>query len=278
MADKYTLDEQVVIKSLEAIATQVHEKTNEGQEVDNPTKLLLIGGIANQLYCHSNYPHLIRPTADLDILTDSFVGYPTFRDVLAPRIESQLNGYNPQHKQAQRVYEILLEEDSHRGFMIHFPNLSRKRYGRLKGSLERQVSSSLEFRIPNSEKTVRVQIPEEIFYHKMHRLRIIEKEGHIPRELEKIYRKLSKMDWISLSGIDINTWTSDLKKQKEMLPAYFDHGLDVFIPKIREYTASKDIFDLLMLTSLAVQNELDFNEDMYKHIIESEKSFGLYDV
>ena len=262
MENKFTLDDTILRESLEAVGKY--------QQSKQKNQFVIVGGIANQLYSYTSFPGLIRPTTDLDIDSDKYINYATFRDVVAREICDSLKSYKPAISDQHHIFQIEIKDEDEVPLLIHSYKFSQNGYEKNKKSLERQVSNANFVKVPKSDCKVLVVRPEEILYSKLDRLKKLEKGGKIPEELKKLYDVTKNRDWISFADEDLKQWLSSLKIEKLMLPTCYDRGEKEFKKALDHYRVSKDFYDVSLLITLALQGRINIVEDYYDEILRSE--------
>lgn len=268
MEDKFTLEDKVLQDSLAAVGSY-------SQKPQNQYKLLVLGGIANQLYAYPAFANLMRPTTDLDLVANSPITYAAFRHELGRSLAQKLEKYNPEIKpRSHHTFQLSLKDQDGDPLLIHIYRRSINRYNLEKNSIERQFSNANRLQIPNTSSAVYILRTEDLLEQKIgvfSRLKRLERLHKIPKEFKELYEKIKKRDWIALANQDINSWLSELKKEKTRLPSHYDHGHEAFQEALDHYCSFKDIFDICLLLKLAVNNSIDFDEDYLTKITEEEK-------
>ncbi|MBI2670357.1 hypothetical protein HYX18_00020 [Candidatus Woesearchaeota archaeon] len=265
MIYKFTLEDVILKDSLEAVS--------QYQKSSPRNQFVIVGGIANQLYTYSVFPALSRPTTDLDIDSDNYINFATFRDDVASVISKSLQRYSPKTSDKHHIFQIEVKDEDATPLLIHSYKFSVNAYERNKKSLERQVANAHWVNIPNFDSQVLVVRPEEVLYAKLDRLRKVDKGNRIPEELKEMYERIRERDWIPLADEDLKQWLVNLIREKQMLPGAYDEGELEFKKKLDHYRSSKDIYDVSLLITLALQEKLNIDESYYQEILKSE---GIY--
>ncbi|MEM5802376.1 MAG: hypothetical protein QXO57_00225 [Candidatus Aenigmatarchaeota archaeon] len=255
MQEKYTIRDELVRSSLEAIANS------------SPEGLFLAGGMANQLYICRIYPELLRPTHDAD-----FGRVPPMNRSLLEELYRNCFGvirkYNPRRGNDREGFFIQLKEDEN-PFFIHFERPSKKYWEKNRRIRERELDTANEVYIPDTTSKLKVVRPEEIISSKLRRIYFVASKGLLTQELQNLYDKIKKGQF----DVEINflEWLKHLIQLKNSLSGYFEvsdeHGREARL----RYNAEKDLYDILLLKKLADAGEIDFNERYLRQILKEDE-------
>jgi len=259
MASKFTVNDQIVADSLDAI--------NVARDTTS-TPLIIIGGIAIQTYASPFLPESIRPTNDLDYLVERRLTAAQFRSEIAPMVATSLHHYNPEVSVGRRVFEVKVEDDDEVPFFIHSYKYSTEGFERVRRSVERQFATANPVQSPNQKSTLYLSRPEEIISDKATRLSRLKELGKLPESLDAFYVELQRRDWDLLGSLDLTEWLEDLSHQKAQLPAFYDAGREQFERATNGYVGSKDLYDISTLSKLAVGRNIDFDDKYLDRILD----------
>ncbi len=262
MINKFTIDDVVVKESLDAV--NHYDKENP----DN--KFVVIGGIATQLYTDKYSHDLLRPTTDLDLATDKKTNFESYKNGIGGYLAHRLNKYGPHIASLRHVLEVKLTDDKPK-FLIHTYKFTENGYKRNQRSLERQTSNALKLQIPDSTSKVYVARPEDLLDSKINRIKIIITKGKIPEEFKLLYENIERNIWSGFSKDNMEEWLNDLKQEKEELPSVYDHGFEEFTQALDHYRCSKDLYDVALLVSLALNGNISFDESYYRDIVDKKE-------
>lgn len=262
MINKFTIDDLIVRESLDAINHYDKERPDD--------KFVVIGGIATQIYTDKYSHELLRPTTDLDIATDKKVSFECYKDGIGGYFAHRLNKYNPHISSLRHVLEVKLTDDKP-NFLIHTYKFTENGFQRNKRDLERQVSNSLRTEIPGSTSKVHVVRPEDLLDSKLNRIRTISTKGKIPEDFKELYGNIQKNIWAGFSKDSMKEWLDTLKSEKEELPFIYDRGFEEFTQALDHYRCSKDLYDVALILSLALNGNLSFDESYYRDIVDKKE-------
>jgi len=255
MDTKFTIKNKIVRESLASLSRNAEETYSS----------MLVGGIANQLY-NISQPDLLRPTTDADISSYLPLTTPQFR-YLGEGVSKDLEelGYSTKLGSSRFAHEIRMREDGH-PFFIHIETPTKKYFERIKRRLEREHSDANTFRIPGTEATIKVVKPEDIITGKLRRLKYLDSEGLIPENLVDIYDRLKNRDFGTLAEVELVQWLENIVAERIALPGYIDVNSGEFETKSLQYKASKDLYDVSLL-SRRIKEGLDFDEKYYDMVL-----------
>ncbi|RLJ08237.1 MAG: hypothetical protein DRP13_02645 [Candidatus Aenigmatarchaeota archaeon] len=257
---KFTIKDKIVEDSL--VAVSLYNQDQQSYTV------VVTGGIANQIYISNYFPELLRPTHDVDLIIYPKIDASFFRNNTGPFFAKELNRYNPEVNILRHVYEIKTENEDGDIFLVHSYKYTRNGWERQKRNIERQVSNANEIINPKTNKPLKIIRPEDLLFTKLSRIEKIKNSLDFSDGLEKHYKDFIERDWNRLAEIEIYIWLETLKKQKTRLPAFYDRGEDEFKKELRRYTASKDMFDVSVISRLISEEKIEFDERYYDEILQ----------
>lgn len=261
MHNKFTVRDKIVGDSLKSIETY---RASSGHY-----KPVIGGGIANQIYAYPHFPTLLRPTHDVDVVVSPRLTSDAFRQDVGRGITRTLGQYySPEVNVLRHVYEVKTEDPEGDLFFIHSYRWTVNGWERERKTVERQVSDANHVSIPNSDGVVHIVRPEEIIVGKVQRLRKLEGKGKIPHDFNGNYRAVKGREWGVLASSDFDQWLSSLVHQKDRLPASYDRGKEEFQKALDAYVGSKDLFDIALISRLASDRKIDFDEKYYDGILQ----------
>ena len=190
---KFTVNDKIVADSLHSIGLY---------RPDYGYKLAVNGGIATQLYIIPHFPHLVRPTHDVDLLVNPRLNSKAFRDEVGEKLAKELQSYNPSVEVLRHVYQVTLEDSEKTPFFIHSYRWTVNGFDRNRKDIEREVSNANQVKIPNSDNSVYVVRPEDLVAGKVSRLEKIKEKNLLPEDSEHIYQKIKERSWTGLGDCD----------------------------------------------------------------------------
>ena len=260
MNRKFTVKDKIMEDSLEAIW--------DYRSLSDKYKPTITGGIATQLYAFQFYPELTRPTHDMDLVTVSRMNSENFRRDLGKNLAESLEHYRPKVGVLRHVYEVHLEDEEEYPFFIHSYRWTANGWERQKRSIERQVANANRVVTPSAVISAYVVRPEDLVVGKLSRLNKLEEKGKIPPSFNGKYDLLKGKELATLADEDLSAWLDELTRQKVRLPAFYDSGKEKFRSALDEYVTSKDLFDISLISKLAINKSIDFDEKYYNNILE----------
>jgi len=258
MRTKFTLKDKVMQHSLKALSSY--------EEVGND-RLIVDGGIANQLYVQPHLPDLLRPTHDLDLLPECRFTYRLFKEKIGEYFKTILQMYDPEVSVLRHNYEVKLTDQNGNPFFIHAYKWTQKRFEQERRNLERKAANANEITIPNSAKPIYVVRPEDIVQGKTRRLKKLDEKGKITEDCQEGYRSLRERDWETLAGQDFTELLEIVVRKKRLLPAFLDGSREEFNKALDDFVCSKDIYDIALISLLASIGVVDFDERYYDQIL-----------
>ena len=267
MEEKFTPKDIVVQDTLKAIASYSQKPSTE-------YKLLLLGGMATQLYAYNSLPDLMRPTTDIDLVGNKLLTYSLFKHEVGLSIAQRLENYNPEIKpRSHHTFQLSIKDRQGDPLLVHLYRRSKNRFELEKRTIERQFSNANTLPIPNSDKNIDILRLEDLLEQKVgrfSRLKRLERIQKIPKDLREQYDRIKKRDYVTLASQDLADSLQELKKEKTRLPSYYDHGHEAFQEALDHYGSSKDIFDVCVMLKLAMTNALDFDENYFNKTLQEE--------
>lgn len=258
MSEKFTLDEQIVRDSLRAIA-RTREATG--------TKLVINGGIANQLLAAEHLPESFRPTHDVDFISPRYLGAPHFRTLVGAPISESMQSHNPEVSVNRHVYEIEVHDSEEDSFFIHTYRWTKNGFARNEEAIDRWTSNAEYVQIPGAEEMAAVARPEDLIKMKLRRLDKIEANNKLTIEQSALVRLIKQRKWEHVSEHYSSDGKQRLVKLKNRLPAMYDAGPDRFRSAMNEYSAEKDLYDVALLARLASKKAIDIDEQYMSEVL-----------
>ncbi len=253
MSTRYTLNDKLVRDGLASVARV------------SPHGIYLAGGIANQLYIYPHYPGLLRPTNDADFARTQPIDHATF-DEIYEASKTPLGQYKLRRGRDREGFFIHLSDDT-LPFFIHFEKTTKPHWEKVKGTKERQYSTSNEVVIPETTSRIKIVRPEEIVLGKVRRLSYLAKKGMLTPESYRSYQVVVNREFEKLGDLDLSAQLSKLSDLKDSLSGHFEASVEQGTHARQVYNGEKDIYDISLLFNLIAVRQVGFDDAYYDDIL-----------
>lgn len=254
MTTKYTLEDCVVRDCLEAVS-QTSERIPD-------LELMLVGGIANQMYCPEK--ELYRPTNDIDIAPSRIVSHQEFGQGLAPMITDYISSKGRSAQASKTRYSFELDLSLDEPLFIHISRYSKPFFERAKQQKLREIEHSRLLQIPYSDKSIKVVGPEDLIVSKIKRLKRLEHAIDFAMNQRIAYDSLKDRDFGFLAKQDHAGWLGALLRDKNYLTQIITkERFGEYTHHINRYKVEKDLYDISLLLKGVVSETVPFDEDYY---------------
>jgi hypothetical protein len=236
---------------------------------DKSNSPILVGGIAVQLHSLDvpSSTNLLRPTCDLDLLympdIDSYVDFERGIGGCFSKILKK-EGYQIQLKKIKNrpQYEVKIMNGqglkAKELFFIHFDKLGYELNAKTRFVSERESTNALEHEYNGGY--ILLKRMEDIIPHKIKRVRKGIVGGFNVSPLEKALHKTAEQgDWASLANHTnlLSAWLDNILIQQNNLLLSDNHTPP------REYTITKDLYDICLLARKIEGTHGAFNKAYY---------------
>lgn len=223
---------------------------------------LIVGGMATQLHSLA-YPQLLRPTLDLDLTNcEDYKDYKDFSDRMGDPLlkEIRKRGYQAQSKAGRLGYEVKVMkgqgDQAQELFFIHLDALPQPYRENEKMDTSERIKNSIKMEVKGVP--VHVTRIEEIIPRKLKRLRDkIQEMTDGDELLESLHAYVEQGRWSDLSIIPLDEWVTRITESQNEFTAH-----KITRPPAR-YVASKDLFDVCLLSRVIEANPAKFNRSYY---------------
>ncbi len=247
---QFSLEDRVVQSSIKTL-TEINERNPE-------RKLVIVGGIACQLYCTD--PKLYRPTNDVDILFMHQMSAAEFKDTLGKDIACRMaaQGYPSILSKGRGSHEVATKEDG-KTFYIHVARFSKPYLGKHKDWKSREIDNAKTMTKEGLPYNILVHRIEDIMANKSRRLRRFEKDGHIRGRCKEEWETFQDENFDLLANQDLQYKLQHIIKESE---TFENMTVDEFAknyPDVCFYKVHKDLYDIALLCRTVLEGKQDFD-------------------
>ena len=232
---------------------------------------VVVGGIAVQLYSEDS-PELLRETTDWDLIYPlRFDLFSDFEKKVIRSLRPDLTriGYQTQGQRAGKNWAVKVMKGQGRKaqevFFVNFdypiPRLEEKEAK----IIEREIKNSVLFEVDGEQ--IFVKSLEDLIPRKIRR--IDDRLGSLEPEQEGFLRSLlieaERENWRELAKVPLLEWGSIIQTYQERLRQASERGEDLR-SKPSAYIASKDLYDICLLSRAIESGKHPFNRTYYSSV------------
>jgi hypothetical protein len=232
---------------------------------------VVVGGIAVQLYSEDS-PELLRETTDLDLIYPlRFGSFSDFERKVIRSLRPDLAriGYQTQGQRAGKNWAVKVMKGQGRKaqeiFFVNFdypiPRLEEKE-ARI---IEREINNSVLFEVDGEQ--IFVKSLEDLIPRKIRRIddRLRSLEPEQEGFLRSLLIEAERENWRELAKVPLLEWGSIIQTYQERLRQASERGEDLR-SKPSAYIASKDLYDICLLSMAIESGKHPFNRTYYSSV------------
>ncbi len=243
---RFTLSDKLVQASIRTLSKLEKEVAD--------LKIVLVGGMGVQVYCKN--PEWYRPTNDLDVLASEQISSREFKDDLGKKIVGHLNdeGYHSSLEKERFTYAVKSQEGGE-DFYIHIPRstlLYVKRHSEWKKG---EIKNAKKVEIPEvSGYPILINRIEDFLATKALRITRLSRQSYLSPQQQEELEKFREEDFKALGAVNLAKKLEDSETLRKQI---YDKamGSSKDLPKYRRYQASKDLYDLALLSRVIIDGK-----------------------